>query len=80
MQELPSDGLRKIGRGRMQRGAREQGRIAAVECIAEQRMAERGEVDADLVRAAGARRDTQERVPVPLGEHGVVRDGRLAVR
>ena len=47
---------------------------------AEQRMAERGEVDADLVRAAGARRDTQERVPVPLGEHGVVRDGRLAVR
>ncbi|MFR5421131.1 MAG: hypothetical protein ACLTG4_03655 [Oscillospiraceae bacterium] len=39
----------------MQRGAREQGRIAAVECIAEQRMAERGEVDADLVRAAGGR-------------------------
>ena len=43
-------------------------------------MAERGEVDADLVRAAGARQDTQERVPVPLGEHGVVRDGRLTVR
>ena len=43
-------------------------------------MAERGEVDADLVRAAGARQDTQERVPVPLGEHGVIRDGRLTVR
>ena len=80
MQGLPGDGLREIGRGRMQRGAREQGRIAAVECIAEQRMAERGEVDADLVCAAGARQDTQERVPVPLGEHGVIRDGRLTVR
>ena len=40
MQALPGDGLRKVGRGGVQRGAREQGGIAAVERVAEQRMAE----------------------------------------
>ena len=77
MQALPGDGLRKVGRGGVQRGAREPGRIAAVERIAEQRMAEGGKVHADLVRAPGARRDAQERAAVPLGEDGIVRDGRL---
>lgn len=77
MQALPGDGLRKVGRGGVQRGAREQGGIAAVERVAEQRMAEGGKVHADLMRAPGARRDAQERIPVPLGKHGIVRDGRL---
>ena len=44
MQALPGDGLRKVGRGGVQRGAREQGGIAAVERVAEQRMAEGGKV------------------------------------
>ena len=79
MQALPGDGLRKVGRGGVQRGAREPGRIAAVERIAEQRVAEGGKVHADLVRAPGARRDAQERAAVPLGEDGIVRDGRLTV-
>ena len=77
MQALPGDGLRKVGRGGVQRGAREPGRIAAVERIAEQRMAEGGKVHADLVRAPGTRRDAQERAAIPLGEDGIVRDGRL---
>ena len=73
MQALPGDGLRKVGRGGVQRGAREQGHFAAVERIAEQRMAEGGKVHADLMRAPGARRDAQERAAVPLGEDGIVR-------
>lgn len=40
-------------------------------------MAEGGKVHADLMRAPGARRDAQERAAVPLGKHGIVRDGRL---
>ena len=48
-----------------------------IEGIAEQRMAEGGKVHADLMRAPGARRAAQERAAVPLGEDGIVRDGRL---
>lgn len=77
MQALPVTGCAKSARGGVQRGAREPGRIAAVERIAEQRVAEGGKVHADLVRAPGARRDAQERAAVPLGKHGIVRDGRL---
>ena len=68
---------RERGEGRARRGAARGRRArAAVERVARHRVADRGHVDADLVRAAGVDGDAHERRPVEALEHAPAGAGR----
>src|SRR5206468_990689 len=74
---LLADGMDETQGARVQGGPADEGRGPSVAAIADQRVARLGQVDADLVPAAGAQADRQDRGRREAFRHTVLGDRLL---